>query len=588
MNKKIMTLMVVPALLLSSCTSIFGDTSKAKNINVYNLDLLEEKGDLQTAKEGTVKARFFKNKEHVPYVSLKQYASLYEPHFQKGVTSTVKREGFTDIVWSIYVGDEPYFVAQISPLYKEVLFAGSISSALKEDDDPQDVTALLHGLDIEYTGDYIGDRTYNVCDFGEYGINYYSYNGEYYFPLTFFDLTFSGDSSVYFYYNYNGIYATHDVETYSTTKFTIDNKEYTVDSQMKEANSLAKIMPQYLRELNANMFFYVVDNFYGLKKEKGFSSMKALCREAGLYDFLLSSNPKERAQAYADALSLFDDNHTAIVSANDTWGEEEFGNFKYAKGVQKRSALRSQMTALRKSSYTNMNKQIGDIVISEDGLTAMYVFDSFTFGSSEEVFNEDGSIDYETARKVDSFYDLVYVFNYLKTTSVKNVILDITTNGGGVLGVLMKILCLISKNDESYFYYYDNGTTQLTSAHCRVDINEDEKYDANDCYGNDFNFFILSTDCSFSCANAFPCCAKAAGTAKIIGEKSGGGECVVGIHYLPNSQYVYHSSNMHLGNYDGKTNVFTGFEGGAEPDIAISDYADFYDIEKLNNLVKTA
>ena len=77
-------------------------------------------------------------------------------------------------------------------------------------------------------------------------------------------------------------------------------------------------------------------------------------------------------------------------------------------------------------------------------------------------------------------------------------------------------------------------------------------------------------------------------TAKIIGQKSGGGECAVNIHYLPNSQYVYHSSNIHLGYYDESTKEFTGFENGAIPDIEIENTDDFYDIEKLNSLIATA
>jgi len=79
----------------------------------------------------------------------------------------------------------------------------------------------------------------------------------------------------------------------------------------------------------------------------------------------------------------------------------------------------------------------------------------------------------------------------------------------------------------------------------------------------------------------FPCSAQLLGDAKIIGQKSGGGECAVSIHYLPNSQYVYHSSNLHLGYYDEDNKKFIGYEGGATPDIEVAVNADFYDIDKL-------
>ena len=95
-----------------------------------------------------------------------------------------------------------------------------------------------------------------------------------------------------------------------------------------------------------------------------------------------------------------------------------------------------------------------------------------------------------------------------------------------------------------------------------------------------------SSDCSFSCGNAFPCLAQKLGYAKIIGEKSGGGECAVGIHYLPNGEYVYHSSNLHLGYYDEASNVFTGFEDGAKPDVSIGDYYSFFDVNVISNLIQ--
>ena len=59
---------------------------------------------------------------------------------------------------------------------------------------------------------------------------------------------------------------------------------------------------------------------------------------------------------------------------------------------------------------------------------------------------------------------------------------------------------------------------------------------------------------------------------KIIGENSGGGECAVAIHYLPNSQYVYHSSNLHLGIFDQTKKEFHGFENGADPDIPLTEF----------------
>ena len=170
--------------------------------------------------------------------------------------------------------------------------------------------------------------------------------------------------------------------------------------------------------------------------------------------------------------------------------------------------------------------------------------------------------------------------------TVQNVILDIATNGGGVVGVMMKLLSLLSKdNDSSIFMRFDKSD-QIIEYKSFVDINNDGEYTLQDSFGRLFNFYILTSDCSFSCGNAFPCYAQKEGIAKIIGQTSGGGECAVAIHYLPNSEYIYHSSNLHLGYYDYENKQFIGFESGATPDYPIETVdADFFNINKLNALI---
>ena len=218
----------------------------------------------------------------------------------------------------------------------------------------------------------------------------------------------------------------------------------------------------------------------------------------------------------------------------------------------------------------------------------MILFDEFIYGSTEQVFNDDGSIK-DSAGKYDSFYYLLDYFRDLQELgTVRNIILDMSTNGGGVLGVLMKLLALISKNDEGSIYYLEAASQQLGIATTRVDSDNNGIFNANDCYGDDFNIYLLTSDCSFSCGNAFPCLAQKEGMAKVIGQKSGGGECAVAVHYLPNGEYVYHSSNLHLGYYDTNNEQFIGFENGAQPDILVDDCNDFFNINKLSTLIQNA
>ena len=314
-------------------------------------------------------------------------------------------------------------------------------------------------------------------------------------------------------------------------------------------------------------------------------------KNKGFYDGLFAEDPATRTWAYSDALAILDDNHTALISVNPTWGLNSYkAARRYGDNCLARSVQRNELGVEREEAYTAMGYATAeqDIVYSSDGKTALFSFDSFTFGSSIEVFNDDGTIS-TTAKNVDTYFTLINVFQTIKNKgTVENVVLDVSLNGGGTVGVMMKLLALISKDNNGYLALYEDTTTQLSIATAQVDINDDGVYDTKDCFGDDFNIYIVTSDCSFSCGNAFPCIAQAKGYAKIIGQKSGGGECAVAVHYLPNSEYVYHSSNLHLGIYDEATETFTGFENGATPDIEYGLGNPSYKVDNINNAILNA
>ena len=585
MKIKFLSVIVLPAMLLSSCALFASTKTFARDIDVYDLDTLDDNGNLSSGYQTTLKTRYIGGREYIPYVTLQQYASLYESHFASGAKNSFQKVGY-QISWVVTIGNQAYFQAIIDYAARTISFGGDLSATYASNDDPRDLKALNYGLDIDADGKYLSDNT--VAQFSYYGyqISTFTYEGEFYFPLGLLDITFSNNSSIYFTYNYAHIMSTRDVDNYESLIYTDNGQEYTFDSQMM-TNRKSSIIPSYLVDYNAYLFLYLMDNLYGLKDYYGISSMANYYKKAGIYSNLFSIIGSERGQAYLDALTILDDNHTALVSVNGTWDENQLYGRRYGTNVVNRSRLRSDLADRRERVY-GTKKATKDILYSQDGKTAMIAFDSFAFGAEDKVFNPDGSIK-DTAKDYDTYFMILDVLRTLKNAgTVENVVLDISINGGGVLGVMMKLLALISKNNSSDLSFYDDTTSLLTSYVSHVDSNDDGEYDASDSFGNDFNFYILTSDCSFSCGNAFPCIAQMLGDAKIIGQKSGGGECIVAIHYMPNSEYVYHSSNLHLGFYDETSNKFTGFEGGAKPDITLAINDDFYSIEAINNAIKNA
>lgn len=576
MNKKFVLIATLSALLLTSCSffKLFSIDSEEKKAGVYVLDTIayDTNPQMSDAYIGDLTLRFKEGEKYIPYISLKQYASIFSKFLNKKAVSEVTTEGLISS-WSIKMDNDLYFYAAISPLEKLVLVAGDLTSVLNSGEGGIQPTydVLNYGAQSNTTYDQLTDTNYATYTFEDCDFDYFRNGGEVYMPLGLYDLALCEASTLYITYNYKNIFCSTNPDDFSQLAFRDGFSYSTVDDQMVRAASNGS-MPQYLINYNASCFLFVMQNFYGLRDHFSIENMKEYYKKNGLYDNFYSSSAQTRALAFSKAINIFDDNHSVLLSTNTAWGEN--ARAPYGKGIQARNALEKRLSTLRKEKYQaalGVNEpQEGNVIYSDDRKTAMFYFDSFKYGTEQEVFDNYGRVR-DTAYKYDTFILFRKVLAELNQVStVENVIIDVSLNGGGTLGVLIKLLPLLSKNNYAAVDFYDSSCKVAYTYACKSDADGDNDFDQDDCYGNRFNFYILSSDCAFSCGNAFPCYAQQLGV-KIIGETSGGGECAVSIHYLPNSQYIYHSSNLHIGAYDKTTKKFTGFEDGATPDIPLNE-----------------
>lgn len=609
MRSKLLLSTLVSSLLLCSCSLFKTYSTSTKDVEVY---LLEKaiSDNYNNAKMGTISARFIDGEKYVPYFTLEQYASLFTPYLPENSSNDVTVKGST-ATWTVSINNELYFASAISYTTGEILIAGDLSNALKSSLVKKDTKALTYHT--KYEGEVIqldGASNFEMHTFDNSSFKHFRIDGQTYYPLGFFDTTYSETAGLYHFYNYKNIYATQDAENFSTDFKDAEGNDTSSDKEMAAITDGEEI-PQYLIDYNANLFIYMMDNFYGLKSYYKISSMKKYFRSYTSYNNLFTKDNFNRGDAYSSLLSTFDDNHTVLVSANSAWGEEKtqrYGGTRMVKRSALKKALIAQKIEMLKEYFANEEYdydrgQWADTVMSQSGKTAMFYFDQFKFGKSEEVYNEDDSIK-EGVEQYDSFFNFIKrLQQYESEGTVENVIIDISTNSGGVVGVMMRLLALISKNNSAELFMLQEKSSIVAANRLRIDVNGDGQYTDDEAFGNKFNFYMLTSDCSYSCGNAFPCYAQKMGI-KTIGETTGGGECAVSIHYLPNSEYVYHSSNTHLGYCDKENRVFTGFESGAKPDISLvpagaeslfvdnglSAYtnnipANFYDIEYLESLI---
>ena len=105
-----------------------------------------------------------------------------------------------------------------------------------------------------------------------------------------------------------------------------------------------------------------------------------------------------------------------------------------------------------------------------------------------------------------------------------------------------------------------------------MDTNLDGKFDVQDGFGGQYDFYVLTSGCSYSCGNALPFFSQVDGLAKIIGEAPGGGDCAVYPFLDAYGHIADMSGRWKLGRmYDGK---FVSDEYAVKVDYPFGDDAD--------------
>jgi hypothetical protein len=229
---------------------------------------------------------------------------------------------------------------------------------------------------------------------------------------------------------------------------------------------------------------------------------------------------------------------------------------------------------------------------SEDGKTAVLKFDEFSTADDVDIYVTDENGEFvldENDEKIVSdeayLYDTYWLFKKAfdeisSKPEVENVVIDVSNNGGGNIAAGIKALGFIV-DDVKY-----GGWDQL------LNVDEESVYNVetgrkdvgreNKSYSDKYNFSVLTSGNTYSCANEFAAVAKQAGY-KIIGQKSGGGACSIMPFALSDGYSISTSSMNTIALYDADKNR-TVYEYGIEVDAEAS-YADIVDIEKVAEIV---
>jgi len=209
----------------------------------------------------------------------------------------------------------------------------------------------------------------------------------------------------------------------------------------------------------------------------------------------------------------------------------------------------------------------------EDDGVGFITFDIFDNESSKPLTKDDLA-ETEYGKHTATLFG--YANQQIRAHSIKNIVIDLSCNGGGAGDAVMFIMSYLTGK---------GGTLSIRNpkdgAHIKVtgyaDVNFDGKYDSNDVIPSDVNVYAIISNSTFSSANLLTVLLKENTNTKFIGTRSGGGSCNSSFFYSPLNAMCRISGLAQLGLNSSTKDKFTSDENGV--------IADFY---KLSNDIKDA
>ena len=330
----------------------------------------------------------------------------------------------------------------------------------------------------------------------------------------------------------------------------------------------------YFIEYNASALFFFLDHFYGFHDERFVPFEDYLEKNRPeVYKGLFSTDEKTYVEAVSNLMeNVIGDGHTNARGATSSYGE----------GSVAVNVAKSERSEKLREDYIDCYTKRGEAgvtpnVVRYNDKTAILSFDGFEHAYA--TLNSDNIATYATDNK-DTFALLSSAMKEIGAHGgIENVIFDVSCNGGGDSNGLIPASGIM--NREFTAVQYDPLTKAHSEARYHIDTNLDGVFDENDGYQGQYKFYILTSAYSFSCANMFPFFAKMNGFAKIIGETSGGGACVVSYEATPDGKPFRISGNIRSGETN---NPSVHDDAGVKIDFAL-EREHFYDDAYLNNFV---
>lgn len=595
--KKKYSLVTFTLLSLALCCCSNNVDYVEKDINVYDKAVKNADETITPVSEKTFKVRFYNDYPNVPFTNVFNY---FKEFFKTELIREVDGNTYK------YTNPKNDFIAFNT--HEDVFFTNSLYSF----NDHPDFTSTTGKFFLNLRGIKQTPGLIKTIKLGNYSIDVKGDGKDAYVPLSLLSKMAGGFNGYNIAYNGKDLYVIDQQSQLTPEK---RNSAYYGNKYYEVLDDFTTKRPADLINYTYNELCFVFDNLRGFTSqlELGDNNLLSL----GLNGTLELYNPKvkeyllspDKFNYYVGLFTLFgglnDGGHTACTC--NTEGYKEAGKqaaaikefTEWSGSVIKTSLIKQLDSAIfnaykadtlnipRKDFNENPNYYLKD----DESKTAYIGFGHFevNYRGWNDYYTDKGDI----PTSGDTYSFIREKFYQAKNDGIKNLVIDLTSNGGGDSAALMGIVGLLN-GAKADFSMNDTVSHFRTTEMYDVDINLDGAFDEADVEelkGFNFNVGVLTSSYSFSCGNLLPSVLKEL-EYKIIGEKSGGGSCAIILESTADGVPYGHSSYRCLSDASGH-NIDSGVETDYPIErISIDEYtfdpSNFFDLAKIGEYLSTA
>lgn len=439
------------------------------------------------------------------------------------------------------------------------------------------ITENIKGTDYSAHNKWVGSTASNeksvTFNVGNYYFDILYYNQKVLVPLPILNVLFCSTNQT------NLLYNGEEYHFY----YGVPSSELSLS--MRESRLNNSECPDDVRQASINGLIFTMNYFYGLNEYKDIDfDFKNYMSEQQLSD-LWSNDYGVYNAAYMQIIQQgLDELHTNLLYPSVYNNLEDICDIYNNENIGKNwNDFYISFDEL-KTNYLNAFEE--KIPVRFEGKTAFIKFDSFEVAPNNVLYDENKNLKND-AWQYDTFYFMLNAMDIIKRqNNIENIVVDLTTNGGGTLGAMYSAIGFLT-NDNIKLPSYNTLTKEFRLDYYAIDSDDDGDYKDNDAYAQ-YNWYILTSRNTFSAANYFTSVAKNMGIATIIGEKTGGGMCsVIPCILADGTTYRISSNNSlryHYYNGESNQNIYQEIESGITPNYEI-DREYFYDLSYLDNFI---